>query len=88
MLEYSALALLGLVVLAGLLYVTMSPEVEHRPATKAPTPKPHREGRSSQSLLAVVVGERTASRALRRDFFLEVGDLLECGHKCDRVQCE
>ena len=45
MLEYAALALLGLVVLAGLLYVTMSPEVEHRPATKAPTPKPHWEGR-------------------------------------------
>ena len=40
---------------------------------------------TSQSLLAVVVGERTASRALRRDFFLEVGDLLECGHKCDRA---
>jgi len=80
-LEYSALALLGLVVLAGLLYVTMSPEVEYRPATKAPTP-PIGTVETSQSLLAVVVGKRTASRALRRDFFLEVGDLLECGHKC------
>ena len=37
MLEYVAYGLLGLLILGGLLYVTMSPEVEHPP--KRPDPK-------------------------------------------------
>jgi hypothetical protein len=37
MLEYVAYALLGLLILGGLLYVTMSPEVEQPP--KRPDPK-------------------------------------------------
>jgi hypothetical protein len=40
MLEYVAYALLGLVVLGALLYVTMSPEVERPPRPKSPDPKP------------------------------------------------
>ena len=39
MLEYVAYALLGLVILGGLLYVTMSDEVEHPPQPKRPDPK-------------------------------------------------
>jgi hypothetical protein len=38
MLEYVAYALLGLVMISGLLYVTMSPEVEHPPTSKPPEP--------------------------------------------------
>ena len=36
MLEYVAYALLGLVLLGGLLYVTMAPEVEHPPEPPDP----------------------------------------------------
>jgi hypothetical protein len=38
MLEYVAHALLGLLILGGLLYVTMSPEVEQPPTPKPPEP--------------------------------------------------
>jgi hypothetical protein len=36
MLEYVAYALLGLLILGGLLYVTMSPEGDHPPAPQPP----------------------------------------------------
>jgi hypothetical protein len=39
MLEYVAYALLGLVIIAGLLYVTMSSEVEHPRDPKPPKPE-------------------------------------------------
>jgi hypothetical protein len=39
MLEYAAYALLVLVIVGGLLYVTMSDEVEHPPEPKRPDPK-------------------------------------------------
>jgi hypothetical protein len=39
MLEYAAYALLVLVIVAGLLYVAMSDEVEHPPGPKHPDPK-------------------------------------------------
>ena len=39
MVEYAAYALFGLVIIGGLLYVTMSPEVEHRPKPRRPDPK-------------------------------------------------
>jgi hypothetical protein len=39
MLEYIAYALLGLVMIGGLLYVTMSPEAEDPPSAKRPDPK-------------------------------------------------
>ena len=38
MLEYVAYALLGLLILGGLLYVTMSAKVEHPPTPKPPEP--------------------------------------------------
>ena len=38
MLEYVAYALLGLLILGGLLYITMSPEAEHSPTPKPPEP--------------------------------------------------
>jgi hypothetical protein len=38
MLEYVAYALLGLVMIGGLLYVTMSPETEEPPKPKGPEP--------------------------------------------------
>ena len=39
MLEYLAYALLGVVMIGGLLYVTMSPEAEDPPTPKSPDPK-------------------------------------------------
>ena len=39
MLEYAAYALLGLLILGALLYVTMSAEVEHPPTSKQPDPE-------------------------------------------------
>ena len=39
MLEYVAYALFGQVMIGGLLYVTMSSEVEHRPKPKRTDPK-------------------------------------------------
>jgi hypothetical protein len=39
MLEYFAYALLGLGLIGGLLYVTMSPEAEEPPNAKRPEPK-------------------------------------------------
>jgi hypothetical protein len=39
MLEYLAYALLGLVLIGGLLYVTMPPEAEELPIPKRPEPK-------------------------------------------------
>jgi hypothetical protein len=39
MLEYVAYALLGLVMIGCLLYVTMSPEVEERPSAKRSDPE-------------------------------------------------
>jgi hypothetical protein len=39
MLEYVAYALLGLVMIGGLLYVMMSPEAEDPPNPKRPEPK-------------------------------------------------
>ena len=39
MLEYFAYALLGLLVIGCILYVTLSPEVEEPPAPKGPDPK-------------------------------------------------
>jgi hypothetical protein len=38
MLENVAYALIGLLILSGLLYVTMSPEADHRPTPKPPEP--------------------------------------------------
>ena len=38
MLEYLAYALLGVVMIGGLLYVTMSPEAEDPPNPKSPDP--------------------------------------------------
>jgi hypothetical protein len=39
MLEYFAYALLGLLVIGSILYVTLSPEVEEPPTPKGPDPK-------------------------------------------------
>ena len=50
MFEYLAYALLGLVMVGGLLYVTMSAEAEEPARAKRPAPSGHRTIRSHRAL--------------------------------------